>query len=489
MKNSAAYNLLIVSLASTNLIAQETKPNIVFILVDDLAYDALESTGRYPFLKTPNINRLQKEGVTFNNFFCTMSLSSPSRACFLTGMYPHMHGVTQNNEKVDANWDKYPPYTKYLQANGYETAFIGKMHQASLSGKDQVRPGFDYWLSFRGQGHYYKNVFNENGIEFTNNEYVTDVLTDYTEKWLLEKRNKNKPFNLCLWHKAVHGPFTPAIRHKGLFINDTLPQPPRKNGVETYIGKPEWQKKKKSLYKIWDKDPQWNAKFKEPINILETLLAVDESVGEVYKTLEKMNQLDNTIIIFSSDNGYFMGEHGYWDKRISYDESMRIPMIIRYPAKIKAGSSINKICLNTDIAPTILQMTGAKIPDYMQGKSMLPLFKNENKEKWRKSFLFEYFVDDEYPYAGPTQLALRTDRYKLVDNNLDNDIDELYDLKNDPGEMNNLINNPKYKTILLSLRSEMEKEKVKLHYNADRDFWLRKQIPIWNTKYKKTIVS
>ncbi len=484
MKKASARNLLLLSFTSTTLLAQQSKPNVVFILVDDLAYDAIESSTRYPFLKTPNINRLQNEGVTFNNFFCTMSLSSPSRACFLTGVYPHIHGVTQNNEKVDANWSEYPSYTSYLQKAGYETAFIGKLHQASLWGKDQVRPGFDYWLGFRGQGHYFNNVLNENGVEFNKEGYITDVLTEYSKHWLLEKRDKNKPFNLCLWHKAVHGPFQASPRHLGSFATDSLPIPPNNNGVETFTNKPYWQKYKKTFYKIWDKDPQWNPKFKEPIDILETLLAVDESVGQIYETLEKINQLDNTIIIFSSDNGYFMGEHGYWDKRISYEESIRIPMIIRYPPKIKAKSKIDKMCLNIDIAPTILQMTGNKIPKYIQGRSVLPLLKNENSVKWRKQFLFEYFVDDEYPYAGPTQLALRTERFKLVDNNLDNDIDELYDLQNDPGEMINLIKNPNYKRILANLRKKLKQEKINIQFNEDRDFWLRNQIPLWDKKYK-----
>lgn len=484
MKKASVRNLVLLSVTSTTLVAQPTKPNVVFVLVDDLAYDAIESSGRYPFLKTPNITRLQKEGATFNNFFCTMALSSPSRASFLTGMYPHKHGITQNNKKADANWSTYPPYTTLLQKNGYESAFIGKMHQASLWGKDQVRPGFDYWLGFRGQGDYFNNMFNENGVEFKKDGYITDLLTEFSKTWLLEKRNNDKPFHLCLWHKAVHGPFQAAPKHLGIFANDSLPLPPNNNGVATYEGKPEWQKYKKSYYKIWDKDPEWNPKFQEPIDILETLLAVDESVGEIYATLEKMNQLDNTIFIFSSDNGYFMGEHGLWDKRISYEESMRIPMIIRYPEKIKAGSQLEKMCLNVDVAPTILELLGLKIPSYVQGKSMVPLFKNEKKVNWRKQFIFQYFVDDEYPYAGPTQVALRTDRYKLVDNNLENDIDELYDLKNDPGEMNNLIANSNYSKVLADLRKRMEQEKKNIQYNDDRDFWLHQQVPLWDAKYK-----
>lgn len=472
----------------TPVVAQnqvEHKYNIVYVLLDDLAYDAIESTNRYPFLKTPNITRLQSEGVTFDNFFCTMALSSPSRACMLTGMYPHKHGVTQNDDRVDADWEKYPPYTSYLQSAGYETAFIGKMHQAALWGKDQVRPGFDYWLGFRHQGDYYKNTLNENGKEFYKEGYITDVLTDYAIDWMTKKRDKNKPFSLCLWHKAVHEPYIAAPRHIGCYKEELLHLPPKGNGVETFEGKPEWQKYKKTFYKIGKNDPEWNPEYETPKKILETLLAVDESIGNVLGTLEKIGELDNTVVVFSSDNGYFMGEHGFWDKRISYDECMRIPLIIRFPNKLGAGKHVEEMCLNIDIAPTMIDIAGTDVPDYMQGKSMLPLL-SDNREDidWRKSFLFEYFVDDAYPYAGPTQVAIRTEEYKLVDCFLDDDIDELYDLRKDPGEMINLINNPDYKIIQKQLRKELKDLMKQTEFNPDRDFWLRKQVPVWEKKYK-----
>lgn len=214
------------------------RPNVLFILLDDLAYDAIGSSGRYPFLETPNISRLQREGVTFSNFFCTMSLSSPSRACFLTGVYPHLHGVTQNDVRVDPLWDVYTPYPQLLQERGYETAFIGKMHNAELWGKEQIRPGFDYWLGFRGQGDYFNPVLNDNGREFRAEGYITDLLTDYACRWLTEERDRSKPFAMCLWHKAVHMPFKAAPRHEGCYADQTLPLPPNGNGVEDYTGKP-----------------------------------------------------------------------------------------------------------------------------------------------------------------------------------------------------------------------------------------------------------
>ena len=216
-------------------------------------------------------------------------------------------------------------------------------------------------------------------------------------------------------------------------------------------------------------------KFK---SLLETLLAVDESLGKVLKTLEEMGELENTVIIYSSDNGYFMGEHGYWDKRIAYENSMKIPMLIRYPEKIKAGTVINENALNIDLAPTILELAGVKTPEYMQGESMISLLEdNPQKTNWRESFMFEYYVDDAYPYAGPDMLAIRSEKHKLIDAFLENDIDELYDLEKDPGEMHNLINDANYDSVEKELRQELEKLKVKYKYTTDRDWWLRTQVP------------
>lgn len=454
-----------------------TRPNFVFILLDDLAYDALGSSGRYPFLETPNIDRLRAEGMIFNNFFCTMSLSSPSRATLLTGVYPHLHGVNQNNTHIDPLWNIYPPYTQLLQEAGYESAFIGKMHNAELDGKAQVRPGFDYWFGFKGQGAYFDPKVNENGHDYrAEGCYMTDLLTDKAIEWLTEKHDPGKNFSLCVWHKAVHMPFLAAPQDEDRYKNETLPLPPNGNGVDRYEGKPAWLAYKKSFDRIWENDPEWNPHFKQPLDILETLLAVDRSVGRLYEALDEAGILDDTVIIFSSDNGYLMGEHGFWDKRIAYEESIRIPMIVRYPPLVKAGSENGNICINADVAPTILDLAGADIPEYMQGLSLKPLLEQKADTEWRHSFLYEYFVDDAYPYAGPTMTAVRTDSFKLIDSDLEDDIDELYDLENDPGEMRNLISDPDYAEILDGLRTELDSLKKVLKYNPDRDFHLRKVI-------------
>ena len=462
----------------------DKKPNFLFILVDDQPHDAVGFSERYPFLKTPNIDKLASEGVNIKNFFVTQSICSPSRASFLTGTYPHIHGVNQNNKFVDPDWDTYAPYSVHLQKNGYETAHIGKIHMAHKRGKKHIRPGFDYWFSFIGQGQYFDPRVNDNGIETQEKGYITDILTKKTVDWLENKRDSNKPFSLNLWHKAVHEKHLPAPRHKNLFKNEKLPKPPYDTHKETFKGKPEWQRRKTYGFK-WKKGDIIPAELNEkkwPINkyknmqLLRSLIAVDESLGKVIEALEKIGELENTVIIYSSDNGYFMGEHTFKDKRLAYENSIRVPMIIRYPRLIKESTEIDEQCLNIDLAPTILDLAGIDKPNYMQGESMLDIITGKKNSKWRKSILFEYYVDDAWPYAGPDQLAVRTNQFKLVDNFLENDIDELYDLINDPGEMNNLINDEEYETIELELRNESKRLQKKYKYNPDRDWWLKTQI-------------
>jgi N-acetylglucosamine-6-sulfatase len=459
------------------------RPNFLFILLDDQPYDAFSYSGRYPFLKTPNIDRIAREGAWFDNVFCTAALCSPSRASFLTGTYPHVNGVTQNDPRVDPDWVSFPPYTVLLREAGYETAMIGKIHMKHLKGKDHIRPGFDYWLSFQGQGEYFDPLLNENGREFIEKGYITDILTRYAVDWLKNKRDRSKPFSMCVWHKAVHEPYSPAIRHQGIYKDESLPEPPYGTAYENFLGKPEWQRIKAYDHNWKNYTPvlelpvkKWDPKNQRFLSLLESTLAVDESTGELLKTLSELGELDNTVIIYSSDNGYFMGEHTYWDKRIAYESSMRIPLLIRFPEKIAKGTVVDELCLNIDVAPTLLELADVEIPSYIQGESLLPLLRDKTADEWRKSVLFEYYVDDAYPYAGPDLLAIRSDSFKLVDCFLENDIDELYDLKNDPGEMKNLINDTAYYKVQERLRLEIEQLKLKFKYTGDRDWWLRQAV-------------
>jgi len=477
------FKLLPFLLFNISIFSQDeiSQPNFLFILVDDLPHDANGFSKRYPFLKTPNIDRLANEGVNVKNFFVTQSICSPSRASFLNGTYPHIHGVNQNNRHVDPDWQKFPSYSYYLQKQGYQTAHIGKIHMAHKKGKEHIRPGFDYWYSFNGQGDYFNPNVNDNGLEFQEKGYITDILTYKTVDWLKNKRDKNKPFSLNLWHKAVHEKHLPAPRHKNLYSGDSLPEPPYDTHKETFEGKPYWQRKKtfgakwKNHLPIDNKleEAKWPIRYKKNMKLLRSLAAVDESIGVVLKTLEELGELENTVVIFSSDNGYFMGEHTFKDKRLAYENSMRVPMIIRYPKIIKDNSLVKEQCLNIDLAPTILDMAGITKPIYMQGESMLNLLIGNNNVSWRKSFLFEYYKDAEWPHAGPNQVAVRTMNFKLVESFIENDIDELYDLINDPGEMNNLIDDPNYNNKEKELRKELLILQKKYKYNPDRDWWLR----------------
>ncbi|MAC92037.1 MAG: hypothetical protein CMO99_05795, partial [Woeseiaceae bacterium] len=338
--------------------------------------------------------------------------------------------------------------------------------------------------SFIGQGQYFNPNVNDNGREIQLQGYITDILTEKTIDWLKNKRDPDKPFSVNLWHKAVHEKHLPAPRHRDLFKNEPLPEPPYEMHKETFKGKPEWQRRKTYGFK-WDKNKKVPKVLEEkrwPINkfknmqLLRSLVAVDESLGNVLRALDEIGELENTVIIYSSDNGYFMGEHTYKDKRLAYENSMRVPMIISYPKLISKNSVIHEQCLNIDLAPTILELAGVNKPKYMQGESMVKLISGKKDKTWRKSIFFEYYVDDAWPYAGPDQVAVRTNEFKLVDNFLKDDIDELYDLVKDPGEMKNLINNAKYDDIENFLRKESERLQKKYKYNPDRDWWLRKQI-------------
>ncbi|MDQ1255517.1 MAG: hypothetical protein QG656_109, partial [Candidatus Hydrogenedentes bacterium] len=447
-------------LGSAGAWAAEARPNFVFINIDDLAWNALGFEGRFPFLQTPHIDRLAREGAKFSNAFVTISLCAPSRACSITGCYAHRHGV-RTNEGMDPKSDL-TTFPQALQRAGYETAHIGKWHMKNVA---DPRPGFDYWLSFVGQGRYENPELNENGRAFQQDGYMTDILTDYAVAWL--KQPREKPFCLDLWHKAVHGPFTPAERHKDAFPGAEFPKPP--NFDDTLAGKPAWLRKamtygtKKDDWQKAEGKPvppelppaEWNASDTGRLDYLRTLLAVDDSVGRVLATLEEIGQLDNTVVVFTSDNGYFLGEHRRGDKRLAYEESIRIPLLMRYPKRVQAGAAIAPMALHIDVPPTILELAGAPIPDSMQGQSLVPLLDGK-PVPWREAFLYEYFVEAWQP-GLPTIFAVRTERWKYIAcPQAQGDIDELYDLENDPIEMHNLALDPAHADMLAAMKAKLD---------------------------------
>lgn len=410
----------------------KNKPNIVFILTDDQRYDAMSCAG-HPWLKTPNMDRLASEGVLFKNAFVTTSLCSPSRGSFLTGCYAHTHEVFRNSGK-DPN-PSFATFPQLLQRGGYETAFVGKWHMAR---EDSPRPGFDHWVSFSGQGRYDKNKLNVNGQTVRSEIYVTDELTNYAVGFL--KKQHDKPFMLYLSHKAVHAPFTPAKRHANLYSGVEIKS--RHNPKDNLKTKPKWGRKM---------DKNWKSQI---LNYYRSLVAVDESIGRVYKTLEQIRALDDTVIIFAGDNGYFHGEHGgMWDKRAAYEPSMRIPLIMRYPRLAKAATECEEMVLNIDLAPTILELVGVLVPDTMQGQSWLGVLRGRHG---RKSFLYEYFQEADRKFKRPTVIAVRTKQWKYVTYPLDKSLtSELYNLRADPEELNNLFGNPEYSDITEQMKNEL----------------------------------
>jgi N-acetylglucosamine-6-sulfatase len=374
----AALTLL---LGTTLFSAQPSvRPNIVFILVDDLRWDEID----YPFVKIPSIQRIAREGVRFTNAFVTTPLCSPSRACFLTGQYAHKHGVIDNTAR-DALSHRLVTFPRLLHDAGYETAFIGKWHMGL---DDQPRPGIDYWVSVPGQGVYLDPEINENGTRRKVSGYVTDIFSDYTVRFL--KEDHAKPFLLYVSHKAVHpdlvqnadgslsdpsaGKFIPAERHKQLYAGDPIPHRP--NAGKVPEGKPALLRTIGTLPPLGAKTGTDDETIR---NRLRMLTAVDESIGRIYEVLEQANRLQNTLIVFTSDEGYFYGEHGLSvERRLAYEESARIPLLMRYPPLIKAGTTLDQLTLNIDIAPTLLDIGGAPAAPQMHGRSLLPLLRGQS---------------------------------------------------------------------------------------------------------------
>jgi N-acetylglucosamine-6-sulfatase len=435
-------------------IESETGPNIIFVLTDDQRFDAIGALD--PNIDTPNMDKMLNEGVHFQNAFVTTSLCSPSRATILTGQYMHTHGVVDNN-KVDVSHLEFFP--KRLQMAGYQTAFIGKWHMGAHG--DDPQPGFDYWVSFRGQGHYRpitngnQSWLNVNGERVPQTDYITDELTDYALNWL-ETVDQSTPFMLYLSHKAVHADFIPAERHSDLYA-DRLPDLPA-SGVDTpenREGKPLW---------VHNQRNSWHGidfPYHSELDIREyrreynrSLSAVDESLGLLMNWLDAKGLSDNTIIILMGDNGFMFGEHGLIDKRNAYEESMRVPLLMYAPSKIQPGLKIDEVVANLDIAPTILEWAGLTIPEHYEGRSMAALIEDGADETWRDTLFYEYFWEYDFP-STPTTFAIRTPTHKLIQYHGVWDLEELYNIVEDPYEMINLIDDPDSVETKIELRKAL----------------------------------
>lgn len=483
-------SLLAVSVFSSCTKEESRKPNIIFIMTDDHATNAISCYGSN-LIQTPNIDRLAHEGIKFENSYAVNALSGPSRACILTGKLSHINGFKDNQSKFDGDQQTFP---KILRENGYQTAMIGKWHLISEP------QGFDYWCILSGQheqGDYYTPDFIENGKHIIESGYVTDIITDKVINFL-NSREKDKPFCVMYHQKAPHRNWMPAPRHLGIFNNKTFPEPDNLFDDYTHRGRAakeqdmsiahtlrdNWDLKlltrrellsdtTNRLYSVYKRMPQevqqkWDSAYTDRIaeykngklkgkelirwkyqqymrDYLATVLAVDENIGRLLKYLEEKGELDNTIIVYTSDQGFFLGEHGWFDKRFMYEESQRMPLIIRYPPTIKAGSVSQSLCMNVDFAPTFLDMAGIHVPQDMQGVSLKPILTNSGKTPpdWRKAVYYHYY---EYPgeHSVKRHYGIRTTDFKLI--HFYNDIDEweMYDLRKDPKEMINVYDNPEY---------------------------------------------
>ncbi len=448
------------------------RPNVVFVLTDDQRSDALSCMGA-KHLKTPSIDRLAAEGVLFKNHFCTTSLCSPSRASILGGLYAHAHGVTNNFTDYPK---ELPTFPRQLQSEGYATAYIGKWHMGEKD--DSMRPGFDHFITHQGQGKYFDTVFRvNNGERKVVPGYYTTVVTDMAIDWMRQQK-KDKPFMLILGHKAPHSFYFPEPKYQGVFDKVRVPYP---DSAFQLAEKPVWISQRLSTWHgIYGPLFDWRKKFPDTSaagmvafeNMIRaywgTILSVDDSVGRLYDELWRMGELDNTLFIFTSDNGLLEGEHGMVDKRTAHEGSLRIPLVVRYPRLVspKQPRVIEAQTLTLDFAASILDICGAKSLPRTQGKSWKNLITTGDAD-WRTSWYYEYNYEKQFPYT-PNVRALRTDKWKYIryphgDGSPDKHMAELYDLQNDPEERRNLINDKKHAALVSELRTELDRRIAEAH--------------------------
>lgn len=444
--------LILVSVWAAGVAGAQPR-NVVFILSDDHRYDFMGFHPEAPdFLETPGMDRMAAEGAHLRNAFVTTALCSPSRASILSGQYAHHHGVVDNSAPIPETTRFFP---QDLQQQGYRTAFIGKWHMGHES--DDPQPGFDRWVSFRGQGSYYDPTLNIDGERRAFEGYTTDILTDYAVEWLREQRTGDTPFFMVLSHKAVHAEFMPAERHRGRYADIAIPYPPSMANTEAnYRTKPGWVRAQRYSWHgvdyMYHGAMDFDAFYRR---YAETLLALDESVGRVLDELEASGLAENTLVIYMGDNGFLLGEHGLIDKRNAYEASIRVPMLAWAPGFVEPGTTVDALVRNIDVAPTILELTGTTSSIAMDGTSFLPQLRGEAVAGGDdREFLYEYYWEHAFPHT-PTTLALRGDRFKYIYYHGVWDLDELYDLQADPEERYNLIQVPEYRQVADTMRARL----------------------------------
>tara|TARA_B100002049_G_scaffold58758_1_gene42175 strand:- start:1273 stop:2958 length:1686 start_codon:yes stop_codon:yes gene_type:complete len=491
---------------------KKKRPNIVFIMTDDHAAQAISAYG-HPVSKlapTPNIDRIANNGVKFNNNFCTNSICGPSRAVILTGKHSHLNGFRMNGETFDGSQ---PTLPKYLKEAGYQTALFGKWH---LHGSPQ---GFDDWNILVDQGNYYNPDFIKNKDTTRIEGYATDIITEMGLNWLKNNREKEKPFMLMVQHKAPHRNWMPALRHINKYDSIEFPLP--KSYFSDHEGQVAAQEQLQTIYKDmyeghdlkmtvakgsdslrhnpWKTDFErmtkaqrdaWNKAYR-PKNdafhdanlsgkeldkwkgqrylrdYLATVAAVDEGVGKILDYLEESGLAENTLIVYTTDQGFYLGEKGFFDKRFMYEESLAMPMLMQYPGVIEAGSEIDALTQNLDFAPTFLDFANAEIPAEMQGRSLRSLMNNSISDEDFRNAIYYHYYDFPAFHMVKRHYGIRTDRFKLMHFYDDIDVWEMYDLQKDPREMNNIYNHPDYAEVRKELHSSLDSLQQK--YNVTEE--------------------
>lgn len=487
--------LTLVVLLGSGVLAEERKqhsrPNILFVFSDDHAVHAIGAYGSR-INRTPNIDRLAREGMVFRNCFVTNSICAPSRAVILTGKHSHLNGVLTNAHPLDPHQRT---FVHLLREAGYQTAVIGKWHLQT----DPIM--FDYWRVLIGQGPYYNPRFRTPQGIITMEGYTTDVITDLVLDWLENHRDKSKPFFLGYHHKAPHREWLPGPGQLGLYRGEMIPEPTTL--FDDYAGRTSAAAK--TTMTIARHLSDLDLKFTLPKNLtdsqrqmieeayreeneafrlanlqgedlirwkyqryiqdyLRCVAGIDENLGRVLDYLDRSGLAENTVVIYSSDQGFFLGDHGWYDKRWMYEESLRMPLIVRWPGVVKPGSVNWDLVQNLDFAPTFLEIAGVEVPADMQGRSLVPLLRGERPGDWRRSIYYRYY---EYPAVHDVQRheGVRTERYKLIHYYLIGEW-ELFDLEKDPDELRSVYDDPAYASVKAELKAELER--LRSHYGVDR---------------------
>ncbi len=456
--------------------SDDPRPNILFIMSDDHAAHAISAYGSR-INETPHIDRIAQEGMLFENFFCTNSICSPSRASILTGTYSHINGVYGLHEPFDG---RQTTVQRLLRSTGYQTAMIGKWHLGHGGNADPQ--DFDYWNVLPGQGAYHDPEFFTMGERQSYKGYATDLITDFSLDWL-EKRDPNKPFFLMCHHKAPHRPWEPDAKHAHMYEDMDIPEP--ETFHDDYATRAEAAKvaamridrdmrdgtdlkgsPPPGLSALEQKQWRYQRYIKD---YLRCVASVDDNVGRLLDYLDETGLTGNTIVIYTSDQGFFLGDHGWYDKRFMYEESLQMPVVVRYPEEVKAGTKAEAMALNVDFPLTFLDYAGVEPPEEMQGQSLRPLLQGSVPENWRQSMYYRYWMHLDNDHNVYSHYGIRTHRYKLVYyyaqalgviGSKDEDRPpewELFDLERDPCELNNVYADPAYQDTIAQLKAEMHR--------------------------------